>query len=93
MSAFYYYSYKTSEESKYFLDKGKYVNISMDVDGVLYYSGRILPEQQFEGYPDLCTSALDLCRTSFCVPIMDQFSPLAISIAIDVHWNHPDVRH
>ena len=93
MSAFYYYSYKTSEESKYFLDKGKYVNISMDVDGVLYYSGRILPEQQFEGYPDLCTSALDLCRTSFCVPIMDQFSPVAISIAIDVHWNHPDVRH
>ena len=92
-SAFFHYALKASIETKHFLDKSKYENISKEIDGVLYYSGRILPEQQFEGYPDLCASALDLCRTSFCVPVMDQYSPVAIAIAIDVHWNHPDVKH
>ena len=93
MAAFFYFSLKASTETKHFLDKSKYENISKEIDGVLYYSGRILPEQQFEGYPDLCASALDLCRTTFCVPVMDQYSPVAIAIAIDVHWNHPDVKH
>ena len=93
MSAFFYFSLKASEETQHFLDKAKYKNISKNIDGILYYSGRILPEQQFEGYPNLCGSALDLCRTSFCVPVMDQYSPVAISIAIEVHWYHPDVKH
>ena len=57
------------------------------------FSGQILPDQQFGGYPDLCEAALDLCRSSFCVPFMDQFSPVAISVALEIHWNHPDVRH
>jgi hypothetical protein len=92
-SAFYYFSLKASLEVQHFLGKGKYKNIAVDVDGILYYSGRILPDQQFEGYPHLCEVALDLCRSSFCVPIMDQFSPVAISIALDIHWNHPDVKH
>ena len=92
-SAFYYFSLKASLEVKHFLGKGRYKNIAVEVDGVLYFSGRILPDQQFGGYPHLCEVALDLCRSSFCVPLMDQFSPVAISIALDIHWNHPDVRH
>ena len=42
---------------------------------------------------DLCASALVLCRASFCVPVMEQYSPVAIVIAINVRWNHPDVQH
>ena len=29
----------------------------------------------------------------FCVPVMDQYSPVAISIAMEIHWHHPDVKH
>ena len=77
----------------HFLDKKRYTNISKNIGGALYYSGRILPDQQFQGYPDLCNAALDLCQTSFCVPMMDQHSPIAISISLEIHWHHPDVRH
>ena len=75
------------------MGNGRYQNIAVDIEGILYYSGRILPEQQFEGCPHLSEVALDLCRSSFCVPIMDQYSPIAVSIALDIHWNHPDVQH
>ena len=92
-SAFYYFALKASLEVQHFLGKGRYKNIAVNVDGILYYSGRILPDQQFQGYPHLCEVALDLCHSSFCVPIMDQYSPVAISIALDIHWNHPDVQH
>ena len=62
-------------ELKQFLDKKKYVNITKEIDGVLYYSGRILGDLSFEGYPELCQEAIDLYPTSFCVPVMDQYSP------------------
>ena len=92
-ASFYYFSLKASLEVKHFLGKGRYRNLAVEVDNVLYFSGRILPDQQFGGYPQICDAALDLCRSSFCVPLMDQFSPVAISIALEIHWNHPDVRH
>ena len=92
-ASFFYFSLKASLEVQHFVGKGRYKNITVDIDGILYYSGRILPDQQFGGNPHLCEVALDLCRSSFCVPVMDQFSPVAISIALDVHWNHPDVKH
>ena len=47
----------------------------------------------FEGYPELCQEAIDLYPTSFCVPVMDQYSPVAISIALEIHWHHEDVQH
>ena len=92
-SALFYFSIKTSLEVKHFVKNSKYTNITANIDGVLYYSGRILPDYSFEGYPELCEVAIDLCRTTFCVPVMDQYSPVAISIALEVHWHHPDVRH
>ena len=92
-SAFNYFALKASKEVKHFLDKRKYEHITEEIDGVLYYSGRILPDQKFHGYPELCESALDLCKTSFCVPVMDRYSPIAISIALEIHWYHLDVSH
>ena len=66
---------------------------SKEIDGVLYYVGRIPPDYGFDGYPELCEAVIDLCRTTFCVPVMDQWSPVAISIAMEIHWYHPDVQH
>ena len=93
MSAMYYYSRKSSLEVKHFLDKKKFINITREMDEVLYYSGRLLNDVVFDGYPELCQDAIDLCPTSFCVPVMDQYSPVAISIALEIHWYHDDVRH
>ena len=92
-SSMYYFSRKASDEVKNFLEPYKYENISKEINGVLYYSGRILEDFQYGGYPNLCRVALDLFKTSFCVPVMDQYSPVAISIALETHWHHPDVRH
>ena len=50
-ASFYYFSLKATLEAKHFLGKGKYRNDTVEVDGVLYFSGRILPDQQFGGYP------------------------------------------
>ena len=35
----------------------------------------------------------DLARSSFCVPVLDKDSPIAYSIALDIHWNHPVCKH
>ena len=92
-SALFYYSAKTSLELKQFVNESKYAHITAEVDGILYYSGRILPDYSLDGYPELCEAAIDLCRTTFCVPVVDQYSPVAISIALEIHWHHPDVQH
>ena len=93
VAAMNYFAWKSSQETKHFLKKEKYCNITTEIDGILYYSGRILHDYQFDGYPDLCEAAIDLCSTSFCVPVMSRYSPVAISIALEIHWHHPDVQH
>ena len=92
-SSLFYFSRKASIELEHFIDKKRYVNITKLIDGVFYYSGRILDDVSFGGYPELCQEAIDLCPTSFCVPVMDQHCPVAISIALEIHWYHDDVQH
>ena len=92
-AALYYYFRKSSAELKHFLDKKKFETMTKEIDEVLYYSGRILDGVAFDGYPELCQVAIDLCPTSFCVPVLDRYSPVAISIALDIHWYHEDVQH
>ena len=36
-----YFSLKSSEEEKHFLSKTKYHNITKEIDGIFYYSGRM----------------------------------------------------
>ena len=92
-STLYYLSLKTTQEVKTFIRKGRYANISEEINWGLYYVGRIPANHNLDGYPDLCTAAIDLCSTTFCVPVMDQYSPVAISIVMEIHWQHPDVKH
>ena len=88
-----YFYLKTSAEVQKFQKLEKYENITKNLDGILYYVGRILDDYHFDGYPELCDAAIDLCRTTFCVPVIDQYSPVAISISMEIHWHHPDVKH
>ena len=35
----------------------------------------------------------DLSSTSFCVPVLEGYSPIAYTIVMDVHWNHPNATY
>ena len=69
-----------------------YKKISTEKLGILYFSGRILPSQ-FTEEIELSDTCLDLSTSSFCVPLVDRYSPLAFSIINEVHWYHDDARH
>ena len=88
-----YYFKKCTREIKHFLPKQKYSNISKEHDGVLYYSGRILPDHKFENCISLADVSFDLSDKSFCVPLVDKLSPVAYSLSNEVHWYDYDVRH
>ena len=92
-SAMQYYFRAATEEVKHFLPKSKYEQLSTEKSGILYYTGRILPTQEIGGDPTMCDVCLDLVKSSFCVPIVDSLSPIAYSIASEIHWYHSDVRH
>ena len=70
-----------------------FVEITKEIDSVLYYSGRIPPDYGFEGYPELCDAVIDLNQTTFCIPAMDRFNLVAFVISMEVHWYQPNVRH
>ena len=88
----YYFRLATSE-IKHFLTESKYKHISEEKSGILYYTGRILPTQDVGGDLTMCDVCLDLTKSSFCVPIVDAFSPIAYAIASEIHWYHQDVMH
>ena len=91
--ALHYYFVKATLEVKHFLPKSAYQTISEEKQGVLFYTGRILPTQQVGGDLTMCDVSFDLTKSSFCVPIVDRHSPVAFSVVNEVHWYHPDVWH
>ena len=92
-AAMQYFFRVATEEVKHFLPKAKYEQFSVERSGILYYTGRILPTQEIVGDPTMCDVCLDLVKSSFCVPIVESLSPIAYSIASEIHWHHSDVRH
>ena len=88
-----YFFRKCTLEIKHFLPEQKYVNISKEIDGILYYSGRILPDQKVEKDLTLADVSFDLADKTFCVPVVDKLSPVAYALASEVHWYDFDVRH
>ena len=35
----------------------------------------------------------DLTTSTFCVPVVDKFSPVAFGVVNDIHWNHKVAKH
>ena len=90
-----YFFKKATQEVLKFTKESEYKNTSKMKDGVLYYTGRILPEQRItagEGIT-LTDVMIDLTSTSFCVPIVDAHSPIAYSVVNEVHWEHKVAKH
>ena len=92
-SAEMYYYKKATAEIKHFLKPRQYEDFSEERNDVLYYTGRILPSDQITIVGRLTESMKDLSEDSFCVPIVDKFSPIAFSIVNDVHWYNKTVKH
>ena len=88
-----YYFVKSTLEIKHFLPKHKYLNISKEIDGIMYYSGRILPDQKVGEKLSVGNVSFDLSEKTFCVPMVDKMSPVAYAISDEIHWYDFDVRH
>ena len=63
-----YFYKKATLEIKKFLPKNVYKNISNEKNNILYYTGRILQSQEFDGKLNLSDVCIDLTSTSFCMP-------------------------
>ena len=92
-TALHYFFRKATQEIKHFLDKRSYQKISKEIDGVLYYTGRILPSQEFSGKLNISDVSIDLSNTSVCVPFTDSLSPFAYSVINETHWYNDDAKH
>eukprot|EP00794_Sanderia_malayensis_P010652 gene10652-biopygen7789 len=88
-----YYFKKGSKEVIHFLPKTKYDKISSEKNGILLYTERILPSNEVSVVGKFTEVMKDLSQSTFCVPILERFSPIAYSISLDVHWNHVTVKH
>ena len=88
-----YYFLKATQEVLHFAKQEDYKDISTLKDGVLHYTGRILPTQAVESVVTLTDVMKDLSTTSFVVPIVDAHSPLAYSIVNEIHWSHEVAQH
>ena len=87
-----YFYRKATQEIKQFVKRSKIGKISKEKDGILYYIGRILPTDNITVAGNMTSTMKDLTSTTFCVPIIDKHSPVAISIINDIHWHSP-VKH
>ena len=63
------------------------------MDGILYHTGRILPTDSITVIGKATQAMIDLQATSFCVPLLDKYSPISYSIVNDIHWHHVTVSH
>ena len=93
MDAQNYFFTKATNEVKHFGNVKRLKKISKEVDGILYYTGRILSTQEFNIAADITPVMKDLTSSTFCVPIVDKDSPVAISIINEIHWHHEVARH
>ena len=88
-----YYFRKGSDEIRHFTPKSKYEKISTEKNGVLIYTGRILPSNGVSIVGEFTDIMKDLSADTFCVPLLEKYSLIAYSITMDVHWNHSMVKH
>ena len=90
-----YFFRKATRELKHFNRKASYEKISTEKEGLLFYTGRILPSQRFDNKSELHLSdaCIDLSESTFCVPMVDKRSPLAYALINLVHWHDPDAQH
>ena len=74
------------------MEETTYKNITEERNGILYYTGRILPTSAITAAGKMTAAMLDLSATTFFVPVTIHHSPIAYSIINEVHC-HEEVKH
>ena len=93
MRNFHYRGLSKNSEVRKFLKPNQYKDITTESNGVLHFTGRILPEDEVTVLGRATEVMKDLCSTTFCVPITEKHSPVAFSFVNDTHWNDESVMH
>ena len=88
-----YFFEKATSEVKQFLKPSQYQQITSERNGILYYTGRILPTENVTSTCEMSDVMKDLSSSTFCVPVIYKHSPIAYSIVNDVHWNSSAAKH
>ena len=88
-----YYFSKATKEIQYFTPEKKYSKITNEKNGILYYTEQILPTKETLSTGRFTNAMLDLNASSFIVPMVDRYSPIAFSIVNYIHWYHPGAKH
>lgn len=88
-----YFFLKGTAEVKNFVNRRKYSDITTEKQGILYYNSRILPSEKVGDSPSFNDAVLDLCSSSFIVPVLDFKSPIAYALVLETHGYHPDAKH
>ena len=88
-----YYFQKASLEVRYFVKETKSTELSKEKDGKLLYTGRILPTNSTSITSSMTNTMQDLSAATFCVRIVDKYSPLAYAIINGIHWNDKVAQH
>ena len=78
-----YFFLKATAEVKKFSAKKDYEHCSVEKEGVLHFSGRLLNTGQVKAVEEVM---FDLNPVSFFQPIVDRHSPVAYSIMLETHW-------
>jgi len=79
-----YFYRKATEEVKLFAKKSDYTSCSIEKKGILFYSGRLLDNSDVVALEKVM---FDLAPASFCVPVVDRYSPVAYSVMVEAHWS------
>ena len=77
-----YFFKKCTKEVKQFVKQKDYKHCSVEKDGILFYTSRILDGQEIN---DIENVLYDVEPLTFCRPLVDRYSPVAYSIFGYVH--------
>ncbi|MEM7375622.1 MAG: hypothetical protein AAF587_43925 [Bacteroidota bacterium] len=88
-----YFFMKSSQEIKKFVPSKKYRDITTEKNGILFYTGRILNTDDITIVGRYNNVMKDLSSTTFCVPVVDKSSPVAVALVNEVHWYHHTAKH
>ncbi len=74
-------------EARKFSKEKSYKHKSIEIDGILYYSEKVLPSEVIGFSKSLSNTSFDLASSTFCVSMVYSFSLKAYSFVDDTHWN------
>ena len=57
------------------------------------YAGRILPTDNITVVGKMTNAMKDLQADTFCVPLIDKYSPIAYSLVNEIHWYDQSAMH